>query len=50
MESRVLGDPWEEEVNDQVYRGEDKMHSDLMENNVMCYLSLSNLVFSLCVI
>lgn len=51
MESRVLDDPWEEEDNDQVYRGEDKMHSDLVENDVLYYLSLFQPgVFSVCIL
>lgn len=39
VESRGLDDPWEKEVNDQVYGGENKMRGDLVENSVMYYLS-----------
>lgn len=51
VESRGLDDLWENEVSDQVYLGENKMHDDLVENSVMYYLSpFKPCVFFLCVI
>ena len=39
VESKRLDDPWEKDMCDQAYKGENKVYGDGLGENAVCFLS-----------